>query len=882
MGNRSAEEIRLDEHYSGKKKWLKWGPYLSERQWGTVREDYSEDGHPWDYFPHDHARSRVYRWGEDGIAGISDKLQRICFAITVWNGKDPILKERLFGLNGNEGNHGEDVKELYYHLDNNPSHSYMKHLYKYPQNAYPYEDLLLTNKKRSRFEEEYELLDTGIFDEGKYFDVITEYAKADDEDLLIRITVYNRGNDSAYFALLPTLWMRNLWSVGIDEIKPVIRNASGGNDFDSVEVDHKVAGNYHFYFQPAKKKLFTENETNTEKIFGIPNKSPFVKDSFHTAVINSVYSIFDDKHEGTKFSPFYQWQIEGGNSITVKLRLSKLETATPFSSAFDEMFIRRIKETDEFYDHLTKATDKDEKNIQRQALSGMLWSKQYYNIDIPRWLQGDPGGTLPPEKRKLGRNHKWMTLNNEDIISMPDKWEYPWYAAWDLAFHCVTLAMLDATFAKEQLILFLREWYMDPKGQMPAYEWAFSDVNPPVHAWSCMEVYKLDKTKTGIGDHNFLERVFQKLLINFTWWVNQKDRKGNNVFEGGFLGLDNIGVFDRSRPTPGGGLLEQADGTSWMAMYCLNMLEIAIELCQYNTAYEDVATKFFEHFVYIADSLNRIADNWTGSWDEEQGFFYDVIAMPDGSYIPVKVRSLVGLSTLFGVLVLRKEQLDRVPNFYHRLKWFRNYSEENKYYIIEDIREGEDILLSLVPRRRIEKIMKAVLDEEEFLSLGGVRSLSKIHEVPYELTIQGEIFGLEYQPGESTSTLFGGNSNWRGPVWAPMNYLLILSLRKFCDYYQGECKVAYPAGSDNIISLSSVGFELAKRFIGIFKKDGNGQRLVHGEAKQYYSDPNFSELLLFYEYFHGDSCRGAGASHQTGWTGILADLINMINDQDAG
>jgi glycogen debranching enzyme len=877
----NAEVNRLKEQYSGKKKWLKWGSYLSERQWGTVREDYSENGLAWDFFPHDQARSRVYRWGEDGIAGISDDMQRICFAITVWNGKDAILKERLFGVSGSEGNHGEDVKELYYYLDNTPSHSYMKHLYKYPQGAYPYEDLLVFNKNRSRYDAEYELSDTGIFKDNKYFDIHTEYAKADDEDILIKITIHNRSSGTAYMALLPTLWMRNLWYTGIDKIKPIIKAHQTHDNFESVSAHHKITGDYYFYYEYPDQKLFTENENNTEKLFGIQNKSPFVKDAFHTAVLENNYSIFENKTEGTKFAPLYNMYFAAGASKIVKLRLCQKELSDPFDEIFESIFNQRIKETDSFYNQLSKSKDADEINIQRQAFAGMLWSKQYYNIDIPRWLNGDSGQPAPPESRKKGRNHQWQTLNNEDIISMPDKWEYPWYASWDLAFHCIPLAMLDATFAKEQLILFLREWYMHPNGQIPAYEWAFNDVNPPVHAWSCMEVYKIEKGKTGTGDHKFLERVFQKLLLNFTWWVNRKDYKGNNVFEGGFLGLDNIGVFDRSRAIPGGGHLEQADGTAWMAMYCLNMLEIAIELCQYNDAYEDVATKFFEHFVYIADSLNRIADDWTGSWDEEQGFFYDVIAMQDGSYIPVKARSLVGLSALFGVLVLKKEQLEKVPDFYQRLKWFRKYREENNFYIvIEDLKENDDILLSLVPRKRIEKLMTALLDEKEFLSPGGIRSLSKIHEKPYELNIQGEVFGLNYQPGESTSSLFGGNSNWRGPVWAPMNYLLILSLKKFCDYYRGECRVEYPAGTNNAIPLSIVGIQIAKRLIAIFKKDINGHRPVHGDANIYDTDPHFSDLVLFYEYFHGDTCRGIGASHQTGWTGLVAELINRINDSE--
>lgn len=877
----TIEETRLNENYSGEKKWLKWGPYLSERQWGTVREDYSEHGNAWDYFPHDHARSRVYRWGEDGIAGISDNMQRICFAVALWNGKDPILKERLFGLTGNEGNHGEDVKELYYYLDNNPSHSYMKHLYKYPQGEYPYNDLLVFNQNRNKFEPEYELLDTVLFDDNKYFDVFTEYSKNNEEDICIKITIHNRANEAAYIAALPTLWLRNLWSFGLIKHKPVITEAESGEGFGHVKVNHHSLGEYHFYFDAPKRNLFTENETNTEKLYNQPNATPFVKDAFHIAVVHNNYEAFKEKNSGTKFSPMYEFDVAAQTFVTIKLRLCKEALQKPFDKLYDDTFNQRIAETDEFYNSISKAKDEDEKNIQRQAFAGMLWSKQYYNIDIPCWLTGDSGQPEPPAARKTGRNHQWMTLNNEDIVSMPDKWEYPWYAAWDLAFHCVPLAMLDARFAKEQLVLFLREWYMHPNGQMPAYEWAFGDVNPPVHAWSCIEVFKIDKEKTGVADYKFLEKVFHKLLLNFTWWVNRKDHKGNNVFEGGFLGLDNIGVFDRSSALPGGGVLEQADGTSWMAMYSLNMLEIALELSQYNDAYEDVATKFFEHFVYIADSLNRISEDWTGAWDEEQGFFYDVLSMPDGQYIPVKVRSLVGLSTLFGVLVIKKEVLEKLPDFYKRLKWFRNYREENhQYQVIEDLKENDDILLSLVPRKRLERMMESLLDEKEFLSPGGIRSLSKIHEKPYEIKIKGKTFGLNYQPGESTSSLFGGNSNWRGPIWMPMNYLLVLSLKKYCDYYRGQCKVAFPAGSDNIISLSMIGTQLAERLISIFKKDEKGKRLVHDTISQYQNDPHFKDLVLFYEYFHGDNCRGVGASHQTGWTGVVSDLINRVNSQN--
>ena len=880
----NAEQKRLLESGSSQAgglagAWKKWGPYLSERQWGTVREDYSEYGAAWDYFPHDHARSRVYRWGEDGIAGISDDMQRICFALTLWNGKDAILKERLFGLTGNEGNHGEDVKELYYYLDSTPTHSYMKHLYKYPQSAFPYADLLNTNKSRNKNESEYELLDTGIFNDNKYFDVFTEYAKNDVNDLNIKFTIHNRGTDTAYIAVLPTLWMRNLWTFGLMKEKPVIHLKFEGDEFGVAEVFHQQAGHYLLYFEKPIHTLFTENETNTSRLYNQPNPSPFVKDAFHPAVIDQAFDLFKDKTDGTKFAPFYEFNIPAQSSVVIRLRLTDHAIdSNPFNDFFERTFTQRIREADEFYNLVSKTSDEDLRNIQRQAFAGMLWSKQYYNIDIPRWLNGDAGQIRPPDTRKTGRNHQWHTLNNEDIISMPDKWEYPWYAAWDLAFHCVPLSMVDADFAKNQLILFLREWYMHPNGQLPAYEWAFGDVNPPVHAWSCLQVYKHDKEKTGKGDIPFLKRVFQKLLLNFTWWVNRKDHKGNNVFEGGFLGLDNIGVFDRSSSIPGGGILEQADGTSWMAMYCLNMLEMALEISQYDNSYEDVTTKFFEHFVYIAESLNRIGEDWTGSWDEEEGFFYDVLALPEGRYFPLKVRSLVGLSTLFAVLVLKKDMLKKVPDFHQRLKWFQDYRKKNQQYlVIDELKDHNDILLSLVPRPRLEKLLHALLDEKEFLSPGGIRSISKIHEKRYSINIDGQEFGLDYQPAEGNTNLFGGNSNWRGPVWMPMNYLLIVALQQLSEYHQEDFKVEYPTGSGNKMSLSDVSHELTKLLISIFKKDTSEARRVHGNERLYQEDPHFKDLILFYEYFHGDTAKGLGASHQTGWTGVIGELINRIN-----
>ena len=874
----NAEQQRINSCKSSP-GWRKWGPYLSERQWGTVREDYSDNGNAWDYFTHDQSRSRVYRWGEDGIAGISDQLQRICFAVSLWNGKDPILKERLFGLTGNEGNHGEDVKELYYYLDNTPSHAYMKHLYKYPHAEFPYADLVNVNRNRPKHEKEYELSDTGLFNEGKYFDVFTEYAKNNEEDICIRITIHNRGDEPAYVAVLPTLWFRNLWSFGIMDEKPVISLESIRGQSGSVKISHMDVGEYLLYFEKPSHILFTENETNTERLYNQPNKTPYVKDCFHTAVQQQKFGWLEEKKAGTKFAPLYDFRILAHSSIIVKLRLTKEEAENPLGNQYDELFDVRMKEADEFYKSITKTKDEDSRNIQRQAFAGLLWSKQYFNIDIPRWLSGDKNQPVPPQQRKKGRNHQWHSLNNEDIISMPDKWEYPWYAAWDLAFHCVPLAMIDPEFAKEQLILFLREWYMHPNGQLPAYEWAFGDVNPPVHAWSCLQVYKHDKARTGKGDIDFLEKVFQKLLINFTWWVNRKDYKGNNVFEGGFLGLDNIGVFDRSSAIPGGGVLEQADGTSWMAMYCLNMLEMALEISQHNPNYEDVTTKFFEHFVYIAESLNRIGENWTGSWDDEECFFYDVLAMPDGRYIPLKVRSLVGLSTLFAVLVLKKDMLKKVPDFYRRLKWFQKYREENmKYLVIEDLKEHDDILLSLVPRKRLEKLLKALLDEKEFLSKGGIRSISKIHERGYHVHIDGQDFGLDYQPAEGNTSLFGGNSNWRGPVWMPMNYLLVLALQEYCNFYKGDCKVNFPTYSEKVETLTEVAREIAGRLISIFKKDENGSRPVNDNNSIYHDDPHFRDLILFYEYFHGENGRGIGASHQTGWTGVVAELINQVSD----
>jgi hypothetical protein len=884
MNDMNQEEVRRMEHYMHQKNWLKWGPYLSERQWGTVREDYSEQGTAWDYFPHDHARSRVYRWGEDGIAGISDDRQQLCFAIALWNGQDPILKERLFGLTGNEGNHGEDVKELYYYLDNTPTHSYMKHLYKYPQQAFPYGQLVEQNRRRSKDAPEYELLDTGLFRENRYFDVITEYAKQDEEDLLIRITVHNKADHPAALSVLPTLWFRNNWSFDTVAEKPLIRiiNAAAGQAV--AEAIHPKLGHYYFHFETADKWLFTENETNTERLFGQQNTHARVKDAFHHAVVQRDFHHVTETEMGTKFSPLFERKIEAHGKLVIRLRLNRAShTAGVLGKAFDETFTMRIREADIFHEEVAMRNgvsikDTDMLRLQRQAHAGMLWTKQYFNIDMPKWLDGDPGQPPPPPQRKYGRNHQWHHLNNEDIISMPDKWEYPWYAAWDLAFHCVPLAQVDPDFAKNQLILFLREWYMHPNGQIPAYEWAFGDVNPPVHAWACLQVFKIDKAWTGKADYSFLKRVFSKLLLNFTWWVNRKDSYGKNVFEGGFLGLDNIGVFDRSSALPGGGHLEQADGTAWMAMYCLNMLEMALLLCEEDNSYEDVATKFFEHFVYISESLNRIAENWTGAWDEEEGFFYDILALPDNHFIPLKVRSLVGLSTMFAALHLPDEMLNNVPDFKARLDWFVRYRMEiANHQVIEKLDGNNGILLSLTPRKRLERLLHAMLDEQEFLAPGGIRSVSKIHMNPYMVQIEGQDFSLQYEPGEGRTSLFGGNSNWRGPIWFPMNYLLIQSLREYHSYFGNSLTVAFPTGSGNTYDLREVANAISQRLISIFREDKNGMRPHHAGDPFYSEDPANRELILFYEYFHGDTSRGVGASHQTGWTGLVTGLIRDVH-----
>lgn len=866
----NQEEIRLNEHNKKQKHWKKWGPYLSERQWGTVREDYSADGNAWDYFPFSQSHLRSYRWGEDGIAGISDNHSYLCFAISLWNGKDDILKERLFGLTNGQGNHGEDVKELYYYLDSTPTHSYMKHLYKYPQNKFPYEELLEKNKNLPKEAKEYELLDTGIFNNNEYFDVFTEYTKEDEDEILIKITIHNRYKKSAPIWLLPTIWFRNLWDCKTNTSKPLIQL----HPENYLTLQHNKLGNFYLYFDKTNEVLFTENQTNNQVVFNSPNATCFTKDAFHQAIIHNNNELIKYKKGGTKAAPVFHQQVEGNSSITLKLRLSRQLLNNPLGCEFDEIFSTRQKECDEFYENiLPQKASKEEKNIQRQAFAGMMWSKQFYGYDVRDWLEGDKGLPTPPESRKFIRNQNWKHLNNYDIISMPDKWEYPWYAVWDLAFHCTTIAMIDPDFAKKQLLLVTKEWYMHPNGQIPAYEWNFSDVNPPVNAWSALKVYQIEKEKTGKGDVVFLKKIFHKLLLNFTWWINRKDYKGNNIFEGGFLGLDNIGVFDRSHGVPKGGTLEQADGTSWMAMFSLNMLDIALEIAMEDKAYEDVCTKFFEHFVYISEAFNKMGHDEVTPWDEQDGFFYDLLALPNKSYIPVKIRSLVGLISIFATTIISKEKLEKLKGFKRAVDWFYNYRESSELYqAFDKVEEGKDLMISLVPKHKLKRLLTALLDKQEFLSDGGIRSLSKIHQDGYKLQLDEEIYELKYEPGESLTGLYGGNSNWRGPVWFPMNYLMIESIRTLYDYYRYDFAVEFPSFSNHITTLNQVSYELSNRLISIFLPDKNGNR-PHHDKYEIYKTEHFRDLVLFYEFFHGDDCRGIGASHQTGWTGLVANLI---------
>jgi hypothetical protein len=882
----TAEEQRLEESHQRTKHWKRWGPYLAERQWGTVREDYSPGGTAWEYFPHDMARSRAYRWGEDGIGGISDRHQRVCFALALWNGRDHILKERLFGLTGNEGNHGEDVKEYYFYLDSTPTHSYMKYLYKYPQAAFPYDQLVAENRKRGKREPEFELMDTGVFNENRYFDVFMEYAKAAPEDILIKITAWNRGPEEAQLDLLPTLWFRNIWSFGEKHGHPQLSRVPDFMGAAVVAAEESRYGKRWLLVEGSQEMLFTENETNYQRAFGYPDKSPYVKDSFHEYVIAGVKEAVNPAQKGTKCAARYRSKIAPGASVTVRLRLTNAEpkdgVPNPFDAAFEKTFELRRGEADQFYARrFPQERSEDAHSIMRQALAGMLWSKQCYHYDVRVWLDGDPGQPPPPAERKKGRNHDWTHLYNADVISMPDKWEYPWFAAWDLAFHTVALSLVDPDFAKEQLILLLREWYMHPNGQLPAYEWAFGDVNPPVHAWAAWRVYKIEKRIRGRADRGFLERVFHKLLLNFTWWVNRKDPDGMNVFQGGFLGLDNIGVFDRSQPLPTGGHLEQSDGTSWMGMYCLNMLAISLELAREDPAYEDVASKFFEHFVHIADAINSHVAEGLSLWDEEDGFFYDAVHMPSGEQHYLKVRSMVGLIPLFAVETLEPELIARLPGFQRRMQWFLDNmpSFATRVDSSQTSPNGVRRLLSLVDRKQLVRIIGYMVNKEEFYSPHGIRALSKYHAAhPYTLSVNGNEYRVDYEPGESQSGLFGGNSNWRGPVWFPANFLMIESLQKFHHYYGDDFRVECPSGSGKQMSLWDVSAELSRSLTHIFLRDESGHRPVYGENEKFQNDPLWRDLILFYEYFHGDSGAGLGASHQTGWTGLVSKLLEQTGE----
>ncbi|AQG78588.1 MGH1-like glycoside hydrolase domain-containing protein [Spirosoma montaniterrae] len=873
MTKPSAERLRVEEAAKKTIPLAKWGPYLSERQWGTVREDYSANGDAWNFFPHDHARSRVYRWGEDGLGGISDRRQNVCFALALWNHRDGILKERLFGLTNNEGNHGEDVKELYYYLDNTPTHSYMRMRYKYPQAPFPYGWLVHENGIRNRQEPEFEILHTGVFEEGRYFDVDVEYARKSDNDVCIRITVVNQGLDPAPLTVLPTLWCRNRWAFEPNVEKPTINRRPDAPHTGLAQLSHPKTGQYFLYYEPTDTALLTENETNMKRLYGVPNTSPFVKDAFHEAICQDddyLLQLLQENQSGTKFAPVYALTLQPGESQSVCLRLVNELILKPFGEEFQQVFTDRVREADDFYRQLAPAdTTTDRLQIMRQALAGMLWTKQYYHYDIPRWLQGDPGHLPPPPERVLGRNARWEHLNNEDVLSMPDKWEYPWYAAWDLAFHTVPLAMVDPAFAKNQLILLMREWYMNPQGQMPAYEWNFSDVNPPVHAWGALSVYKIEKAIYGNADIQFLKRAFQKLLINFTWWANRHDDEENNIFGGGFLGLDNIGVINRSHLPPGT-LLEQADATAWMGMYALNLMDMALEITRYDPTFEDVATKFYEHFVLIGESLNQAL------WDEKDQFFYDLLHPMRGPSAKLEVRSAVGLSVLFAVSVIRREKCEPLADFLKRMSFFQRYHLELGRPMPEQlVNEQGDILLSLISRDKLEKLLQVMLDESEFLSPGGIRALSKYHEQhPYSVQINGDTYSIAYVPGDSDSGMFGGNSNWRGPVWMPINYLLIKSLKKYYQFYGDSLQVEYPTGSGNWLNLKQVSQALADRLVSIFEQDANGHRPVNGPFSPFYQRSENKELILFFEYFHGDTAQGIGASHQTGWTGAVAELIN--------
>jgi hypothetical protein len=886
---KGAERHRLQEVHEtdvNSQPWSYWGPYLSERQWGTVREDYSPYGNAWDFLSHEQARSHAYRWGEDGLMGISDNRQLLCFALALWNGADPILKERLFGLTNAEGNHGEDVKEYYFFLDNTPTHSYMKALYKYPQRAFPYTDLVATNRSRSRQEFEYELMDTGIFAEDRYFDITMEYAKVTPFDILIRVSATNRGPEAALLHLLPTLWFRNTWAWGYDDRRPTLTIGESGTEQEGtcfVQVRHHELGEYWLACEGTPDLLFTENESNARRLWGIENRTPFVKDGIHEAIVNGAREAVNPEATGTKAAAHYSTIIEPGATRTILLRLSPDRHSDPFAGA-TELLTTRIEEMNEFYQEMSTARTEDMRTVQRQALAGLLWSKQFYSYDVDTWLRGDPAGPTPPPERS--RNKGWKHLSNNDIILMPDTWEYPWYAAWDLAFHCIAMALIDETFAKDQLLLMLHERYMHPNGQLPAYEWAFSDVNPPVHAWVAWRIYMQEKNRTGNGDTSFLEQIFQKLLFNFTWWVNRKDSEGNNVFAGGFLGLDNIGVFDRNMTLPDGMVLEQADGTAWMGMFAATMLAMAIELSQTNPVYEAMASKFLDHYLYIADAIYGGGQTGMGLWDEEDGFFYDKIKVPDGQQVSLKVRSLVGLLPLLAMEAFPTEQAEAFINT--RMRWF----VDNRPYVSRLIRRWQDVrqkgerkefvLLAMVRGDDLRSLLKYMLDTQEFLSDYGLRAISRYHAGhPYEMKTRYGDLVVNYEPAESSTGAFGGNSNWRGPIWFPLNFLLIEALQKYHRFYGDDLLVEAPTDSGTQMTLGQVADELSRRLMLIFLRNEHGQRPVFGGNTTFQNDEHWRDYIPFHEYFHGDNGAGVGASHQTGWTAVVANLLQMAPPDQA-
>jgi hypothetical protein len=878
----TKEQERLEEARRRKSHWKRWGPYLSERQWGTVREDYSPKGNAWTSVPHDHARYRAYRWGEDGLGGISDRHQYICFALGLWNGRDPILKERLFGLNSLEGNHGEDVKEVYFYLDSTPTHSYMKFLYKYPQREFPYARLVEENRGRSRLAPEFELPDAGAFDEDRYFDVFVEYAKAAPDDISILITAYNRGPDAAAIDLLPTIWFRNTWSWGRESYRPRLVRGQGLPDADVIEIFHRYYGARWLLCERGGELLFTENESDSQQLWGLPNLAPYVKDAFHRYVIHGESGAVNPAMSGTKAAVRHHFQVEPGGVAALRLRLTdQIPAAGLLGGEFAGVVASRKGEADEFYRGIRPSDiSQDGALVQRQAYAGLLWSKQFYFYDVQHWLTGDPVGPEPPPQRSAGRNSDWRHLRNEDVISMPDKWEYPWYAAWDLAFHCIPLALVDPDFAKEQLLLFLREWYMHPSGQIPAYEWALGDVNPPVHAWAVWRVYKIERRVRGVADRAFLERAFHKLLLNFTWWVNRKDIHGRNVFQGGFLGLDNIGVFDRSKPLPTGGHLQQSDATSWMGMYCLNMLAMALELARENRAYADVAIKFLVHFVHIAHAMHDMGSG-IELWDEQDGFYYDVLSQDDGTHNKLKVRSMVGLIPLFAVQKIEPEMYEALPDFRRLIDWYiENRPRFRRNVTVKERSDGASLrLLSIVDQERLRRVLGYMLDENEFLSPYGIRSLSRYHrDHPYILQVDGTQHRVDYEPAESTTWMFGGNSNWRGPVWFPVNFLLVESLQRFHDFLGDEFQVEFPSGSGRRMNLGQVAAEISKRLNHLFLRDDNGRRPALGANGRFQTDPHWRDHMLFHEYFNGDTGEGLGASHQTGWTGLAAKLLDQSGE----